>query len=91
MDVFWHPYTSLVADLIDTACSAGDNDATEALFLLADFSATHTEFLYVYAKTLEDGLSELDKKAALWNVLDREKQFAILEELLYKRSAMPDD
>lgn len=80
MDYQTHPYHTLVAGLIDRATSPGDTDAMEAFFTLKDFSEKHPEFLFVQAKTFEQGLLELEKKAALWNQLDNYK----IENLLNK-------
>ncbi len=81
MDYCWHPYNMLVADLIHRATSPGDMDAMKAFDILYKLSTTHSEFLFVRAKTLNDGLIELDKKAELWNKLGTDEKEFILNKL----------
>ncbi len=57
-------------------------DAAEAFYKLTEFSAKHPEFLFVHAATLDQGLLELDKKAALWNRLGGDCKIEILDELI---------
>lgn len=81
MDFQIHPYCTLVADLVECATSPGDKDAIEAFYTLKEFSEKHPEFLFVHAKTLEQGLIELNKKAALWNQLEDSVIDKMLDEL----------
>lgn len=72
---------TVLFDLIDMATSPGDSEALRAFFAIEDLNKEFPAFLYVRAKTLDEGLKQLENRAKTWNILDEIKQDYILEKL----------
>ena len=64
--------------LIEEAASAGDMYAEVAMNKLTKFAELHPEFLFVKGKSLDEALTETEKKATLWNGLSRIQQHDLM-------------
>lgn len=71
-----------VYEYIDAANCPGDIEAMNAHFKLCDFAENNKAFLFAQGKTLDECLSQLDERAALWLELNTEQQEDLLNSFI---------